>query len=112
MPCIASAWLVAGALAIAAPAAKLAPDPAALAATMRGHRVVLLGEVHDNAAQHALRAAALRKLIVEGARPAIAFEQNDHERQTDNKRAHRERPADPDYLIAQSKGSDDWQWQY
>ena len=73
---------------------------------------MLLGEVHDNAAQHALRAAALRKLFVEGARPALAFEQFDRERQAAIARARRERPADPDYLIAQSKGSDDWQWQY
>lgn len=73
---------------------------------------MLLGEVHDNAAQHALRAAALRELLVEGARPALAFEQFDRARQADIDRARRERPADPDYLIAQSKGSDDWQWQY
>ena len=78
---------------------------------MRGHRVVLLGEVHDNTAQHALRAAALRQLVVQGARPAIAFEQFDTDRQADIDRARREQPRDADYLIAQAKGRDDWRWE-
>jgi uncharacterized iron-regulated protein len=73
---------------------------------------VLLGEVHDNPVQHALRAAALRQWVVEGARPAIAFEQFERERQPDIERARRERPADADYLIAQAKGRDDWRWEY
>ena len=78
---------------------------------MQGHRIVLLGEVHDNAAQHALRAAALRQLVAQGARPAIAFEQFDTDRQADIDRARRERPRDADYLIAQAKGArDDWRW--
>jgi uncharacterized iron-regulated protein len=38
---------------------------------------LLLGEVHDNPAQHALRAEALRQLVLHGARPAIGFEQFD-----------------------------------
>jgi uncharacterized iron-regulated protein len=66
--------------------------------------------VHDNAAQHALRVAALRQLIERGARPAIAFEQFDRERQSDIDRARRERPRDVDYLIAEAKGSNDWDW--
>jgi uncharacterized iron-regulated protein len=86
-------------------------DPGALVQAMQGHHIVLLGEVHDNAVQHALRAAALRQLVVRGARPAIAFEQFDRERQPDIERARRERPADADYLIAQAKGSGDWRWE-
>ncbi len=97
-------------LATAAPVA-IPPDPTALTQAMRGHRVVLLGEVHDNTAQHALRAAALRQLVVQGARPAIAFEQFDTDRQADIDRARRERPRDADYLIAQAKGRDDWRWE-
>lgn len=88
------------------------PSPTALARAMQGHRIVLLGEVHDNAAQHALRAAALRQLVASGARPAIAFEQFDREHQSDIDRARRERPADPDYLIAQAKGDPAWNWRY
>ena len=61
---------------------KIDPAPAALANATQGHAVVLLGEVHENAAQHALRVAALRRLLETGARPAIAFEQLDRERQS------------------------------
>ena len=64
----------------------------ALAQEMARRPVVLLGEVHDNAAQHATRAAALRRLLMAGARPAIAFEQFDRERQADIDRARREAP--------------------
>lgn len=103
-------WLTAAAVATAAPV-EVAPNPGALAQAMQGRRVVLLGEVHDNAAQHVLRAAALRQLVAQGARPAIAFEQFDRQRQPDIERARRERPRDADYLIAQAKGRDDWLWE-
>jgi uncharacterized iron-regulated protein len=102
--------LTAAAIATAAPV-ELDPNPGALVQAMQGHRIVLLGEVHDNAVQHALRAAALRQWVVRGARPAIAFEQFERERQPDIERARRERPADADYLIAQAKGSGDWRWE-
>ena len=78
---------------------------------MRGARVVLLGEVHDNGVQHALRAEALRKLVQSGARPAIAFEQFDRGAQEAIDRARRERPGDIDYLIAQAKGAPSWRWE-
>jgi uncharacterized iron-regulated protein len=104
-------WLTAGVVATAAPV-KIDPNPAALMQAMQGHRVVLLGEMHDNAAQHTLRVAALRQLVVKGARPAIAFEQFDRERQPDIDRARRERPGDANYLIAQAKGRNEWQWQF
>ena len=91
---------------------KIDPAPAPLANAMQGHAVVLLGEVHDNAAQHALRVAALRRLLETGARPAIAFEQLDRERQIDIDRARRERPGDADYLIAQANGNAGWRWEF
>jgi uncharacterized iron-regulated protein len=103
-------WLTAAAVATAAPV-ELHPNPGALVQAMQGHRIVLLGEVHDNAVQHALRAAALRQWVVRGARPALAFEQFDRERQPDIERARRERPGDADYLIAQAKASGDWRWE-
>jgi uncharacterized iron-regulated protein len=102
-------WLAVSAAASATPV-KIDPTPAALAHAMQGHRIVLLGEVHDNAAQHALRAAALQQLLATGARPAIALEQFDRERQGDIDRARRERPADADYLIAQAQGDPGWNW--
>ena len=104
-------WLAPAAAASAA-SVGLNPNPDALVRAMEGHRVVLLGEVHDNAAQHALRAAALRQWVGQGARPAIAFEQFDREHQSDIERARRERPADADYLIAQAKGRSDWRWEF
>ena len=103
-------WLCAAAVATAAPVA-IDPNPAALMQAMQGHRVVLLGEVHDNATQHALRAAAVRQWIIAGARPAIAFEQFDRDRQPDIERARRERPRDADHLIAQARGEGDWNWE-
>lgn len=91
---------------------EIEPNSTALMQAMQGHRVVLLGEVHDNAAQHGLRAAALRELLANGARPAIAFEQFDQERQRDIERARRQRTKDADYLIAQAGGNSAWNWDY
>ncbi|MFO1304030.1 MAG: ChaN family lipoprotein [Burkholderiales bacterium] len=95
---------------LAAAATRLPATADGLATAMQGQRVVLLGEVHDNAAQHALRVAALRKLVASGARPAIAFEQFDVGAQEAIDRARRERPGDADYLIAQAKGAPGWDW--
>jgi len=87
----------------------------ALAAAIARQPVVLLGEVHDNAAQHAARAAALRQFFASGARPALAFEQFDRERQADIDRARRETPPAgtnrADYVIAQASGKrSGWNW--
>ncbi len=97
----------------AVPAAGSLPlqaDPQALAEAMRGAAVVLLGEVHDNAAQHALRADALARLLATGARPALAFEQFDRERQADLDRARREYPGDVDALIGRAAPGSGWDW--
>jgi len=84
----------------------------ALAQEMARRPVVLLGEVHDNAAQHATRAAALRRLLAAGARPAIAFEQFDRERQADVDRARRETPpagrTQAEHVIAQARPARGW----
>ena len=80
------------------------PDPAAaltqLSAALRSRPIVLLGEVHDNAAQHALRAQALRALLDSGARPALLMEQFDRERQADIDRALARTGVTPDDVIA------------
>lgn len=78
---------------------------------MHASRIVVLGEVHDNAAQHRLRIEAMRRVVDAGARPALAFEQFDRERQADIDRARRERPRDAEYLIAQAK-SGNWEWSH
>ena len=86
----------------------------ALAREMARRPVVLLGEVHDNAAQHATRAAALRRLLEAGSRPALAFEQFDRERQADIDRARRERPATgrtlAEHVIEQASAPRGWDW--
>src|SRR5258706_6173123 len=78
------------ALAAAALSACAAPAPPsgdftapALVAQMQRRPIVLLGEVHDNAEQHAVRAQALALLLQAGSRPALPFEQFDRERQAD-----------------------------
>ena len=53
------------------------------ASTVPGPSLLLLGEVHDNAAQHALRLQRLEALLASGARPALLMEQFDRERQAD-----------------------------
>jgi uncharacterized iron-regulated protein len=88
-----------------------------LAQVMARRPVVLLGEVHDNAAQHATRAAALRRLLAGGARPAIAFEQFDRERQADIDRARREAPpagrSQAEHMIEQARPARaGWDWSF
>jgi len=80
---------------------------------------VLLGEVHDNAAQHRLRLELLRRAFASGWRPAIAMEQFDIERQPDIDRARRERPRDAQHLIVQATSAagsdrpgDGWNWEF
>lgn len=88
-------------------------DAAHLAAAIQRKPVVLLGEVHDNAAQHAVRAQALRRVLEGGARPALAFEQFDREQQAAIDRARREPPpagtTAADHVIAQA-GQRGWDW--
>lgn len=75
--------------------------------------VVLLGEVHDNAAQHALRLRAFEALLASGARPALALEQFDRNRQAAIDQARARRPApDADALIAAAEGAKGWHWPY
>ena len=94
-----------------AAAIRIDPTPAALAGIMAERRSVLLGEVHDNGEQHALRMAALRQRIEAGARPALVFEQFDRERQADIDRVRQERPGDADALIA-AVGAKNWAWEH
>ena len=54
-------------------------DVAALALRLRSARYVLLGEIHDDAVQHHLRAAVLRELLADGRPTWLVFEQIDRE---------------------------------
>jgi len=110
------AAVLAAALASAAAGNALRDDFGAqvLAQEMARRPVVLLGEVHDNAAQHEVRAAALRRLLASGARPAIAFEQFDRDRQAHVDRARRESPpagrAPAEHVIEQARAARGWDW--
>jgi len=79
-----------------------------LAELLAIRRNVLLGEVHDNAEQHALRLLALRRRLDAGERPALAFEQFDRERQTDIDRIRKEQPGDVAAIAA--LGAPGWNW--
>ncbi len=90
-----------------------------LAAALRGRPVVLLGEVHDNAAQHALRAQALARHLADGARPALLMEVFDRERQSEIDRAlagpHADAKAAVDAVIAAGSGgtaASGWDWRF
>lgn len=107
--------LACGVLAACATPARIDLDAQALAAALARRPIVLLGEVHDNTAQHAARASALRQWVQGGARPALAFEQFDRERQPDIDRARRETPPAgtslSQHLIAQaSPQRSGWDW--
>jgi uncharacterized iron-regulated protein len=75
--------------------------------------VLLLGEVHDNAAQHALRLEAFQALLITGARPALLMEQFDREYQAniDQLRATRAR-IDAAAVITTGAGSKNWNWAF
>ena len=78
---------------------------------LHGDAIVLLGEVHDNAALHRLRLDALRKAFAAGWRPAIVMEQFDRERQVDIDRARSERPNDAQHVI-DAAGGGGWEWRF
>jgi Haem-binding uptake, Tiki superfamily, ChaN len=82
--------------------------PEALAAVLATRGSALLGEVHDSGGQHALRLAALKRYIAAGARPAIAFEQFDRERQPDIDRLRIEQPGNAAAIVA--LGAPGWNW--
>ena len=75
--------------------------------------VLLLGEVHANAAQHALRLEAFQTLIATGARPVLLREQFDRENQgaIDALRATRA-PVDAAAVITAGAGSSSWNWAF
>ena len=78
---------------------------------LTGDTIALLGEVHDNAAGHALRLALLRGALERGWRPAIAMEQFDTDRQAALDAARRQFPNDARRVIdAASPSPGGWDW--
>lgn len=75
-------------------------------------QVLLLGEVHDNAAGHAARVALLQDKLAAGWRPAIAMEQFDTDQQPALDTAMRE-CADAACVIAKvAPAKSSWTWEY
>ena len=70
--------------------------------------LVLLGEVHDNPEQHALRLQALRAHLASGARPALLMEQFDQQHQAAIDAA----PREVDAIVAAGQGSPGWDWRF
>ena len=105
-PALMPAWVLAWVLATAAGCSTAPVEPLRLTKP-----VVLLGEVHDNVAQHALRLEAFEALLATGARPALAMEQFDRDKQPaiDRLLAQTPRP-DADALIAAGQGASGWLW--
>jgi len=95
-----------------APAPPLASADLLSQAMMR-EPIVLLGEVHDNVAQHRLRAQALRQMLERGSRPALAFEQFDRDMQPQINRARQE-PGDTASRVThliEVAGARGWNWE-
>lgn len=72
--------------------------------------VVLLGEVHDNAAQHTLRAEAFAALLASGARPVLAMEQFDRDKQPLIDRLLAQQPRPDAQALISAAGGGGWHW--
>jgi len=80
---------------------------------LSGDTVALLGEVHDNREVHRRRAAALRRALHAGWRPAVVMEQFDTDRQAEIERSRRERPGDAERVVATAgAGRGGWDWDF
>jgi uncharacterized iron-regulated protein len=80
---------------------------------VRSKPIVLLGEVHDNAGQHAMRLLAFQNLLLEGRRPALLMEQFDRENQAAIEVARKQSPDNLSNLIAAgSPGKQGWNWEF
>lgn len=75
------------------------PPPEPFEHRLSGDALVLLGEVHDNPAQHRRRLALLERALARGWRPALLMEQLDREDQRAVDRARRAAPAHPERII-------------
>ena len=99
-PIAATARVLVRACATAAAIAATASIGHAAALDLTRAPIVLLGEVHDNAAQHAMRLAGFRALLESGARPALLMEQLDRERQPEIDAARAAPDADASKVFA------------
>ncbi|MGY0195656.1 ChaN family lipoprotein [Leptothrix sp. BB-4] len=77
-------------------------------------RIWLVGEVHDNAAQHAMRLKALDALLARGERPALLMEQLDLDRQGEIDRLRSGGTAEQvaDRIAALDGPMSGWDWDF
>ena len=113
----AAAFVSGGCAPLAEPSRTADANPQRLAAAIGGRTVVLLGEVHDNAAQHAIREQALRRWLESGARPTLLMEQFDRDRQGELDRALVQPGASADGVIAAAEATSTrpgqgWHWPF
>jgi len=76
--------------------------------------LLLFGEVHDNAIQHAERLRAFQALLARGARPVLAMEQLDRERQGAIDALMRRTPAPTadEIIAAGAPAGPGWNWDF
>jgi uncharacterized iron-regulated protein len=76
--------------------------------------LLLFGEVHDNAIQHAERLRAFQALLARGARPALAMEQLDRDRQGAIDALLRRTPAPgvDEIIAAGAPAGPGWDWAF
>ncbi|MCY7317089.1 MAG: ChaN family lipoprotein [Rubrivivax sp.] len=72
--------------------------------------VLLWGEVHDNAAQHALRRDALARLLARGARPVLLMEHFDREQQPTIDRLLAAAEPPTAQALIDAAGGPGWSW--
>jgi uncharacterized iron-regulated protein len=82
---------------------------------LRGPKLALLGEVHDNAALQIERLRGLQAAVDAGWRPTVVMEQFDTDRQFAIDDVRRARPRDAAHLIAHAStrtegGAQAWDW--
>jgi uncharacterized iron-regulated protein len=88
----------------AGPTPAAAPDPEA---ALRSAPFVLLGEVHDNPQHHAERAALLSRLLADGRRSTVVFEQMGRDQDAALAAAPREAEAQSEAGALDRQG---WRW--
>lgn len=88
------------------------PGTVPLEQEMPLYPLTLMGEVHDNAQGHILRAQALASAINAGWRPAIAMEQFDREHQPALDKALASCSNAACVIQAASPGKASWNWDY
>ncbi len=91
------------------PAARAFVSPEEALARIARADVVLLGETHDNPAHHAIQRRVLARLVADGRRPALGFEQIDADRQAAVDAAQAAH-ADAQALAQAAQVASGWNW--